>query len=319
MKTAVILTGALRTIKKTIKYFKQNVLVNPNVDVFACIQNDTSTSNAEWETWIRSEIGPHLKNITWFSLSEHQEWVYFRDKLLAHMHLNDGWKDYLKNSGSMIEHYQMYLSYLEMCRFEAFNGHYSYIVRCRTDTIFGKPIDFHWINWSITDVENRMSQINLELHRAGKDITHLNTFTYFMNTILSDSIIPNISNIVSEYLPAKHTTIPRNPSELHSYIKNGEYILTYRVNLLYIVNRDLFKVVPGLPFLYLFVNSPHNTEYWFNSEEQFQAMCYQSNLTIFNYSTDYDGKSLYEYDENRYFDENYNLINPYLVYCLVRH
>lgn len=318
MKVAVILTGALRTIKKTIKYFKQNVLLNQNVDVFACIQNDTSQSNSEWEEWIKANIGGHLKSLIWFSLSEHSQWIHFRDNLLSHIHLQDSWKDYLKTSGSMIEHYQMYLCYLEMCKFEPFNGHYSYIIRCRTDTIFGKPIDFHWLNWSDTEVENRMCKVNAQLNKLDRPITPQNTLQYFMNTIISDSLIENIPNIGSEYLPAKHISVPINPSQLNEFIKNGDYILTIRANLLYIVSRDLFQLIPGLPFLQLFVHSPHNTGYWFNSEEQFQAICYLSNLTIFNYSTHYEGTSLYEYDEKRYFDENYNLINPHLLYCLIR-
>jgi hypothetical protein len=318
MKVAVILTGALRTIKKTIKYFKRNVLVNSDVDVFACIQNDTNTSNEEWEGWIRNEIGSHLKHIIWFSLSAHQQWIHFRDNLLSHIQLSDNWKDYLKNSGSMIEHYQMYLCYLKMCQFEALNGHYSYIIRCRTDTIFGKPLDFHWLHWTDSEVEQRMTKINLELCRLDREITPLNTLKYFMSTIISDSLIDNIPKIESEYIPAKYTSVPIHPSHLNDYIRNGEYILTLRANLLYIVNRDLFKLVPALPFLHLFVNSPHNTAYWFNSEEQFQSICYLSNLTVFNYSTDYEGRSLYEYDEKRYFDENGNLISPHLLYCLVR-
>lgn len=318
MKVAVILTGALRTIKKTIKYFKKNILLNHNIDVFACLQNDTTEPNMEWATWFKNQIGNHLKSIIWFSPSEHHQWIHFRDNLLGHIHLQDSWKDYLKTSGSMIEHYQMYLSYLEMCQFEALNGHYSNIIRCRTDTIFGKPLDFHWLNWTDTEVENRMTKINLQLHQLGKTITPQLTLHYFMNTIISDSLIENIANIGSEYLPAKHISVPISPSQLNNYIKNGEYILTLRANLLYIVNRDSFQLIPGLPFLHLFVHSPHNTDYWFNSEEQFQAICYLSNLTVFNYSTQYEAQSLYEYNEKQYFDENYNLISPHLLYCLVR-
>jgi hypothetical protein len=318
MKVAVILTGALRTIKKTIKYFKQNVLLNADIEVFACIQNDTDISNTVWEEWIHNEMGSHLKHLMWFNLSEHQPWVHFRDNLLSHINLRQHWKEYLVSSGSIIEHYQMYLAYLEMCQFESYNGKYSYIIRCRTDTIFGKPIDFNWLNWTDTQVEQRMAKVNLELHKLGIEITPPNTLKYFMSTIISDSIIENIPKITTEYLPAKHTSIPINPSQLNDYVKNGEYILTLRANLLYIVNRDFFKLIPGLPFLYLFVNSPHGTEYWFNSEEQFQAICYLSNLTVFNYSTEYENLSLYEYDEKLYFDENYNLISPHLLYCLIR-
>ena len=87
MKVAVLFTGALRTIKKTMRYFKQNVLLNQDVDVFACLQNDTSMSNSEWESWIREEMGDHLKLITWFSPDDHQDWISLRDKLISHLNL----------------------------------------------------------------------------------------------------------------------------------------------------------------------------------------------------------------------------------------
>jgi hypothetical protein len=57
MKVAVLFTGALRTIKKTMRYFKQNVLLNSDVDVFASVQN------LEWESWIRAALGEHLRPI----------------------------------------------------------------------------------------------------------------------------------------------------------------------------------------------------------------------------------------------------------------
>ena len=129
MKRAVLFTGALRTIKKTMRYFKQNILLNSDVDVFACIQNDTSTPNSEWESWLREEMGEHLKLIMWFSLDEHQDWVSIRDKLISHLNLSDYWKNYIKTSGSIIEYYQLYLAYLKMCSYEDTHQTYKYIIR----------------------------------------------------------------------------------------------------------------------------------------------------------------------------------------------
>ena len=56
MKIAIILTGALRTIKKTMRYFKQNLLLNSDIDVFACIQNDKDNNNCIWEEWLKNEV-----------------------------------------------------------------------------------------------------------------------------------------------------------------------------------------------------------------------------------------------------------------------
>jgi len=83
MRLAVLFTGALRTIKKTMRYFKQNVLLSPDVCVFACIQNDTSQPNSEWETWLREQMGANLKAIHWFRLDTHPEWVKQRELLIS--------------------------------------------------------------------------------------------------------------------------------------------------------------------------------------------------------------------------------------------
>ena len=55
MRTAVFYTGALRTIEKTIRFFQRNVLLGPDVHVFACVQNDSALSNQEWDEWFRQD------------------------------------------------------------------------------------------------------------------------------------------------------------------------------------------------------------------------------------------------------------------------
>jgi hypothetical protein len=318
MKVAVLFTGALRTIKKTMRYFKQNILLNPDVDVFACIQNDTSTPNSEWETWIREEMGDHLKLITWFSPDEHQDWISIRDKLISHLNLIDRWKNYIKTSGSIIEYYQLYLAYLKMCNYEDTHQRYKYIIRVRTDTIFAKPIDFHWLNWSDSDVEERINTIKNELTLSNIEVNPKNILSYFMTTIISDSLIPNIQNIISRYIPNQYGVIPITALELNQYIKTGAYILVIRANNLYVVSRESFNLIPTLSYIYGFLKSPYNDEYWYNAENQFQSACYFSGLAVFDYNTLFEDKSLYEYDEKRYFDLNFNVMSPHMLYCLVR-
>lgn len=318
MKVAVIFTGALRTIKKTIRYFKQNVLLNLDVDVFACIQNDTETPNEEWDQWLKQEMGDHLRHTQWFSLSDHSDWLSLRNKSLSNLSLDEGWKNYIKNSGSIIEYYQMYLAFLKMCHYESCHSKYDYIIRTRTDTIFAKPVDFHWLNWSDEQVEQRINRINEELTLSEIELTPENTLKYFMSTIISDSLISNIHNVISRYIPNQTNSIPLSPSNLNNYIKNGLYILVIRANNLYIIRRNLFNFIPSLPYMYGFLRSPYNDDYWFNSENQFQSACYFSNLALFDYNTLFEDKSLYEYDEKRYFDLDFNIINPYMLYCLVR-
>jgi hypothetical protein len=318
MKVAILFTGALRTIKKTIRYFKQNLLLTPDVDVFACIQNDTNMSDLEWEEWIRQEMGEHIKNIEWFSITQHTEWISIREKLISNLYITDNWKNYLRNSGSLIEYYQLYLAYIKMCNYEDRNQRYKYIIRSRTDTIFSKPVDFHWLNWTDTEVQERIDRINSELTLSNITVNPENTLSYFMTTILSNKLIPNIQNILPQYIPSSNTYIPSNATELNEYIKSGQYILTIRANNLYIISREFFNFIPTISFVYGLLKSPYNNDYWFNAENQFQAACYFSNLDVFDYNSLFEDKSLYEYDEKRYFDLDYNILNPHMLYCLVR-
>jgi hypothetical protein len=126
MRRAILLTGALRTIRKTMRFFKRNVLCDREkheVAVFACIQNDTAGTEEGWVTWLKQEIGPCLLDVTWFSLERSPHWVTQRDLCLAHLpQVEEGWKEYLRKSGSMIEYYQLQLAYMKMCHTEGKGG-----------------------------------------------------------------------------------------------------------------------------------------------------------------------------------------------------
>ena len=175
-------TGALRTIKKTIPFFIKNILLHSDVHVFACVQNDTDTSNSEYEAWLYSVMGDHLKSVEWFTISLHPNWVKQRDDMIDNMNITDNIIYYLKNSGSMIEYYQLYLAYTKMIHFERKHSKYDYIIRVRTDTIYAKPIDFHWLNWSDKEVESRIERITQELVKSNIELSEYNIMNYFMNT-----------------------------------------------------------------------------------------------------------------------------------------
>jgi hypothetical protein len=322
MRTVVIFTGALRTVKKTIRYLKQNVLIGPNVDVFACVQNDTAQSEDEWTTWFKEQMGEHLKKIIWFSLEKYPEWVKHRDLQLEYIHLDTSWKNYLRNSGSMIEYFQLQLAYMAMSHYEQeHNFRYDYLIRGRTDSIYAKPVDFHWLQWTEQDVANRVQKIKDELTLSNIELSPVNVIKYFMSTILSDDLIPNLQYIFADYTPSPIEKCPVDESGLYDYIHQGRYILTLRKNNLYLVRRDLFYLIPTLGTMYGFMKSPIADNYWFNAECQFRDACYYSCLTIFEYSTLYEERSL-EYaniwNEANFFDLEFNCINPRMLYCVVR-
>jgi len=141
MKIAVFYTGELRTYETTLNYFKKNVLLNENYHVFAVIQ---SNNNDNYETIIKDNIGENLKNLINFDRND-IIWIDLRENLLSKMNITEPWKNYLRNSGSMIEYYQMYLAYQDIEKKEQEdNFKYDYILRTRCDIILTDPIYFNW-------------------------------------------------------------------------------------------------------------------------------------------------------------------------------
>ena len=347
MKVAIILTGALRTITKTIPYFKKNLLYQPHqVDVFICVQNDTQESEETWNAWFkeqlkreefgkeqlkREEFGKEqlkkeefgkdvntIHSITWFSLYAYKDWVGHRELLLQNMRIDSSWKEYLRRSGSMIEYFQLQLAYMKMTEYEHYNKfEYDYLIRARTDSIYTKPIDFHWLHWTPSDVAERIEKIKEELHLS--KIPEEQLFPYFMSTIVSDDVIPNIQYIHAGYYPHKGFSLNLSES-LHTYIQEGRYILTFRKNNLYIVRRNLFHLIPSLGTMYGQFKSPFSDQWWFNAEGQFTSICYHAMLNTHDYNTDFEDRSVevVGWNEATFFDCEFNCINPRMLYCMVR-
>ena len=318
MRVAVLYTGALRTIRKTISYFKQNVLLGTHVDVFACLQDDTASASAS-DSWIRGELEPHLRHLEWFTLQDYSEWTLLREKNLNCTSISNHWKDYLRNSGSMIEYLQLYLVYKKLVAYEQSHGfEYDYIIRLRPDNLFAKPVDFHWLEWSEEEVASRLQNVEQCMIAAEIEVNMTNRIRYFMNTLLDDSLLFDLPNLIGPFIPNKRVSIPETAKEVYHYLHHGSYILTFRANNLYIVRRELFHLIPGLFGMYGLLTMPNMEEYWFNAENQFQYACLHSGLAIHDYNTLFEDKSLYEYEESRYFDENKRIKHPAMIYCLVR-
>jgi hypothetical protein len=326
MKLAILLTGALRTIKRTMRYVKQSVLIYNDAEMFLCIQNDTDNSNEHWNNWFISEIGSYIKKIIWFSKDLYPEWISIREIALENLQLDGTWKNYLRHSGSMIEYYQLHLAYMAMSLSEQECGTlYDYIIRLRTDSIFTKPIDFHWLHWSPEQIHSRLEKIKQELHLSTITITPQSILQYFMCTIVSDDIIPNMQFLITNYEPWDNDTFLKSDdidaNTLHNYITHGRYILTFRKNNLYIVRRNLFYMIPSLATLYGHFRSPISDDYWFNAENQFRSACHLSCLTIFDYNSDFEEKTLRypnDWKDADFFDLQMNCVNPYMLYCVVR-
>ena len=320
MRTAVILTGQLRTISKTIRFLKQNVVFNQQ-HVFACLQNDSDLSDESWEAWFHEEL-PGLRKLIWFSEEHCPEWIPLRTRLVEALHISDLWKDYLKNSGSMIEYYQLYLAYHALEHDEQRQpARYDYVIRMRTDSVFFKPIDFHWLEWSVENVAERWNIIAGLLHEHEMPATWSDVFRMFMGTLLSDDLLPNIRSVFANTLAHTMYTVPDTIEQVRDYIHSGRYVIGVRTNNLYVVRRELFHLIPSLGTMYGLFRGPHEDAYWFNAENQFINACYHAHLTVHTYSTLQEEHSLAhssQWNASDFFDDNGAPRHAHMLYCIVR-
>lgn len=321
MRTVVILTGQLRTIRKTMRFLKRNV-VTGHQDVFACLQNDTQESEESWETWLRQEI-PTLQRIIWFSNERCPEWIPIRTRLVEAMAITNLWKDYLKTSGSMIEYYQLYLAYHAMEHYEQRHGRYDQLIRMRTDSVFFKPIDFHWLDWTVSDIATRWNAITAQLEQqptGSAEVSPSQVFHTFMGTLLSDDLLTNIPLLLLRTLPHEGAVIPNTMEEVREYLHRGRYLIGVRTNNLYVVRRDLFHLIPCLGTMYGLFKCPHDDAYAFNAEGQLLAAAYHSCITVHTYSTVLEEHSLVyasQWREDDFFVEGEPRY-PEMLYCVVR-
>jgi len=320
MRRAVLLTGALRTIRKTMKFFLRNVLRGDGrVSVFACVQNDTAESEESWTAWLREQIGVALVDVVWFSVDRFPGWKEQRELLLSHMTVSESWKGYLRSSGSMIEYYQLQLAYLKMCHMEAVGGfRFDYVIRARTDSIYAQPVDFAWLGWGVAEVEARMTAIR-DVMGAVDDRAML---TYVMATLWSPKVVENLPFVEVSMTPSPGSgAIPSTAEGVLAYLQNGRYIQTLRKNNLYVVRRDFFYLIPMLGTMYGTMRSPVADDYWFNAEGQFRDACYYSCLDVHDYSSAFEERSLAypsQWNEADFFDGEGEVIHPRMVYCVVR-
>jgi len=149
-----------------------------------------------------------------------------------------------------------------------------------------------------------------------------------MSTVWSDTVIPNLAYISPEYVPSALSSsssspfpIPSTPHEIRSYLHDGRYILTLRKNNLYVIRRDLFHFIPTLGTMYGMLRSPQSDAWWFNAEGQFRDACYYSCVDVFEYSSEYEERSLvypHQWKEADFFDLAGEVIHPRILFCVVR-
>jgi hypothetical protein len=322
-RVAVFYTGDVRTMERTIPYFKHNMLLTPNldVDVFAVLQ---TLDKPHFEKILKGFMENHLKYVHWLDKND-KIWTTIKENLISKIkNVDNEWKDYLKTSGSMIEYFQMYLAYLAMEEKENREGFkYDYVMRIRCDVVLTYPILFDWYNYTIDDVKNHIEYIKENKKIDDNNIISPRIISFFMNTIyhkdrvLCNEIIYDNNLYSQDYKEILDVTNKDDfIIKLHNYLINGKYITTLRSNILYFTKRKFFTDIHNLGMTYGNYKMKNN-DYWFNAESQFKQICIDNDFDIFDSTTYKEGKSLYEYNESKYFI-NGNLIRNHECLFFIR-
>jgi len=316
-KIAIIYTGEIRTCETTLPFFKKNVLLNDDYHVFSVVQ--TTYNNDYYTNLIKENIQDNLKSLIFFD--NNNDWVQIKTNLLNEMVLNEYWKYYLSNSGSMIEYYQMYLAYKNIQEYENIHDFkYDFVLRYRTDTVLKDIINFDLSRYNTEYIK----QLFYKIPNHSKIISKESLF-YFMNIVFNEKRIDYndmyLNNNVNTDQLNNLLSIQDEDEffrEVENYIKNGDYMISLRKNVIYFMKRSLMDKVHVLGITYgKYISS--NNNYWFNSESQLEEICCQNKIDTFSSTSTLEELSLYSYNHVNYFDENNQLLDDKYSFFIKRY
>ena len=122
IRIAIFYTGLVRTLQSTIPYIveflnKENYQNNYEFGFFCSLQSSSFEEQWSVNQLLYANFGNKIKSISWIN-KENENWINLSNALIKNIDINDYWKSYLQSSGSMIEYYQMYNSYINMKSYE---------------------------------------------------------------------------------------------------------------------------------------------------------------------------------------------------------
>ena len=285
MLVAVLYTGQVRTINNTINYI-QNVVRNKDSHLFGVIQADDGNFE-HYSSLLHDKINDNVKSLVSYDKGAY---VPLREELLTNMDVGDFWKNYLRNSGSMIEYNQLYLAFNEMKKYEELNNiRYDYVIRLRTDVVITRSIDFSWLAFTEEQIESKANRL--------KEIYSDYSVSHLMNNLLCEERRSFVNR----------SDLSHEVSDIIDYIKNGRYIISLRKNVFYIVKRELVDDFIEIGIKYGSIKD-YAYANWFDAESQLELFLKRANITYFDSVTEVEGDSLYKYYVCNYFDQHGNLL-----------
>jgi len=345
---AVLFTGQIRTLEKTIHNFQKNILENnPNhtIHVYAVLEYPHHLDNSEnqnqkqeyiqkYEQIFQQYTHTHLKKIHWLS-SQDEDLKNHKSHVLQNLHISDGWKDYLGNrSGSISEYYQLNIGikFIEEEQQKNPQIKYDYFMRTRCDIMIPNPISFDPLGENNETLQQRYRAIQQIYPQANP----MALFCYFIESLKYSFPFPENPRfmldidptqqdkyVLESYLPEHIQDITEVFQPLSETHDPKEYTILdfpstsiHRQNLFYLSKFPIkrFEYSYRLPFQSKYtkgskMSNKSEMNYWFNSENQFLTHVLEiEKKVIVNSYTKLEESSLYEYNPDLFHPPPSNLL-----------
>ena len=336
LRVALLLTGEPRTIDKTWKVIKENIIDPNQACVFVQIED------RGWNPAILSKYwGDSVKSVNIMSPNQkksYEEWFEYiwkwrpgvAEELFKHVNID---RQYLRNSGTVIEYYHLWKCAELMFKYEKKHGFlFDVIIRSRMDAIFIDPMpirDFFNNNNGI-DLINYCSQFGREEY----EMAILRWFQGFGCSKLMPPSHPVMSPCITlldtlrkhkDWDQSIKLCLERDDKNLsliiNEIIQDVPMLFSFRVNVIWFGLRK--HLLPILPLIWHYGNylEDENPFSW-NAESQFRLHLKHYNVAHIDYHT--------KPEEDYFVSRNLNLsllsgtelqrdvLDPHLVHAIIR-
>ena len=299
MKVALLLTGEVRTVDKTHHPLLENLIIPNHADIFICSDNTSYKENTGVDVGIfETYWGSHVKKAVFSSEKDKKEYQHifeylwnFKSGITQEAMSTSGVdREYLRNSGTLIEYFQIWKCSRLMMDYEQENRFkYDIVIRGRLDMVFTEKMEI--ASFYRMD-EIMMDRLLNYLHETGDMSMGLTRFIQGMGNL-------NLINQVT-FNKALHNEIINHRDFHKLYFKNRfnanvqrisailddiSFLHSFRENVSRICRRSHVLAIFPLIFQYgdhIDIANPYS---W-NSENQFQMLLKNHNILHLNFHDD---------------------------------
>lgn len=288
MKVALLFTGSYRSFNLVAKKIYENLVLPNEAICFIYYESDTNKDQIIYE-----KFGSNVGKCRHFVTTRDEEFESIKTMIL-----NDktrtaisqqkfdkiGWdRNYIVNSGSMIEYYQFMKCFDLMLEYEREkNVKFDIIARTRLDLFFLEPMFF----------KNFFENINEELREKCKsDDVYIRSLG--SETMAKVLIEEQLTEIATKFPVVIDNNLKID--NLLEFINNNDHIWTFGANNFWIGKREVMLLSKNL--IYHYGKYDSGEDFTFNSETQFCFFFIYHNIKRYFYATKYDGDYWFEADK----------------------